>query len=64
MHKNFLLPFIPAIIGVLTVFWWMSTHTKTSETIYVQETTTESGITCVIATKGDNISLVCDFGHE
>ena len=60
--KTFMIPLIPAILGVLVLLWAFSYTPRSKENvIYVQETITESGIECVIATKGELISLSCDF---
>ena len=60
--KTFMIPFIPAILGVCVLIWGLSYSPRhKADVIYVQETTTESGIKCVIASKGELISLSCDF---
>jgi hypothetical protein len=65
MFKNFLITFVPAVIGITVLLFVFHANNvnSTNNTIYVQETTTESGIQCIIATKGEQISLTCDFNN-
>ncbi len=58
---KFLMPFVFSVIGIFILFLLLNTFGNKSNNVYIQETTTESGILCIVATKGDFVSLACNF---